>query len=292
MGKKQKLVKPPMLHLGKWVDTQLPKPNIYGKRAEVIIVDEYSNFPPEGKFAPVAPFHIYRNFQIHGYIPKTVLLLAHDVVTNPTEYAEVFEENAWDNTTIIMDNSVVELQKAVDAEMVFEAAETVAADIVVLPDVLNSGEQTINATMKVLEEWRWKFREYELMSLIQGVDTEEWLHCLEVTLAEINPDWIGIPRCAEDNTLINMHRSDLVNIVSMCTKKPIHLFGFSESPHQDLLAAKHPQVQSIDSASPLRLDDADYIFANPGPRGDWWDTCKFDPEMINICKEINRRIGL
>lgn len=275
----------------KGYNPQFSKPNMHGRRAEVMIVDECSDFSPGGKFAPVAPFHIYRNFQIHGYTPKTVLLLAHDVVAHKKEYAEVFNENAWDNTTIIMDNSVVELKQAVDAEMVFDAAETVAADIVVLPDVLNSGEQTIKATMDVLEEWRWKFREYELMSLIQGSHTEEWLHCLEVTLAEINPDWIGIPRCAEDNTLINMHRIELVNIVNMCTKKPIHLFGFSESPHQDLLAAKHPQVQSIDSASPLRLDDADYIFTNPGPRGDWWDKCTFNPVMIEICHAINSYIG-
>lgn len=278
MGKKQKLVKPPMFHFGRCVEMQ-------ALNGRLIL-------PPEGKFAPVVPFHIYRNFQIHRYIPATVLLLAHDVIAHKEEYAEVFSEEAWDNTTIIIDNSVVELKQAVDAEMVFDAAETVAADIVVLPDVLNSGEQTIKATMEVLKEWRWKFREYKLMSLIQGSHTEEWLHCLEFTLAEINPDWIGIPRCAEDNPAINMHRVELVNIVNMCTNKPIHLFGFSESPHQDLIAAKHSQVYSIDSASPLRLDDSKYLFQNPGPRGDWWDKCKFDPVMIGICKEINRRIGL
>jgi hypothetical protein len=38
-------------------------------------------------------------------------------------------------------------------------------------------------------------------------------------------------------------------------------------------------VSGIDSAVPLRIKEDMTFLSDPGPRGDWWDTVKYDPQM-------------
>lgn len=269
-----------------------------GKRADTLIMDDIgeSIWPKKlfggntMKFAPVAPYHIYQMFLMGQYFPKTVLLLAHDVVKHPTEYEETFKHPGWNDTTIIMDNSLVETGGAVDAEMVFEAAELVSADIVVLPDVMGKAMESADATIEAWNSWNWKFREYEMMVVIHGTSDAEWFAAAEtIREAGIKPNWLSIPRKCEDGT---NRRWRLVNWAQMIFG-PVrqHLLGFSDFVASDLVAASNPIVQSIDSAVPLRLTSNHLLSEDAGPRGDWWETVEFKPWMIDRCKLVDQYIN-
>lgn len=268
---------------------KLPNPRLY----ELIPNECESKY--RSKFAPVCPPRIYKGFLNAGYVPNTVLLLAHDVVANEYEYAELFEDPRWSNTNIIMDNSVVETGKAADLKMIKEAVDIACADIVVLPDTLGDGEATRNQIKEAYQDWKWTFKNQELMALVQGKDIRDWL----ITADTIKPyglHWIGIPRCAEGlkdpKTDKVYDRTELVLMAEQfLNPHNIHLFGFSDSIWEDLDAAKYPTVKSIDSASPLRLTKDQSIFEDPGPRGNWWSKVEFDPYMVEICQQINSIIG-
>jgi hypothetical protein len=244
------------------------------------------------KFAPVAPARIYEAFAEHRYVPEQILLLAHDVVQHEKAYEGLFDDPIWENTNIIMDNSVVELGEAADANMVLEAASIVGADVVVLPDILGKGEESTRATVAAWPHWYWEFRDYQKMILIQGNSLKDWLHSAECMM-HLEPDWVGIPRIAED-TFCNrevLHRFQLVDFAhSLFPEAQIHLFGFSNHIHWDLYSASHPWVTSIDSAVPLRLS-SNFIFTEPqGKRGDWWETAKFTQQMITNCQLVDAYI--
>lgn len=263
------------------------KGELIGRSVNMVVMDDVEKRMT--KFAPVAPAHIYKAMAANGYVPKQILLLAHDVVKNEKEYAEVFNSPLFAYTNIIMDNSVVELGKAVDTEMVFNAAEIVGADIVVLPDVMGDHWATIESTRKVVHDWKWRAKEkdYQLMSLIQGSSIQGWLECLQITVDEFKPGWIGIPRCAEQAW--GFTRSELVDLVRVLTPVPIHLFGFSDHIWRDLIAAKHPAVTSIDSNVPIRLASSKLLYGDPGKRTDW-AKLTFELDMITSCQRVDRII--
>jgi hypothetical protein len=254
------------------------------------------------KFAPVGPSWLYMGMRTAGYIPENVLLLAHDVVKNEHAYREEFSYPEWNNTNIIMDNSVIETGGAVDADMVFTAAQIVNADVVVLPDVLGDREKSLKTTLDAWPTWYWKFRNYQKMVVIQGESMIDWLESCETLARETDPDWIAVPRVAQmspDGDVGVANRSDLVCYAAAifeaeCKHPKIHLLGFSDYIHQDLMAASYSFVNSIDSAVPLRqatLGIKNLITGDPGPRGDWFDTVGFESSMIENCKRINKLIN-
>jgi len=245
--------------------------------------------PFKTKFAPVCPAHIYEAFAENRYIPEQILLLAHDVVANERKYEEVFSDPIWDNTNVIMDNSVVELGTAVDADMVSEAAQIVGADIVVLPDVMGVGEASTDATLEAWPHWYWKFRDYQKMILIHGSSLGEWLYSAE-RMMHLEPDWIGIPRITEDTFCRDsgLHRFQLVDFAhAIFPEAKIHLFGFSNDVHWDLFSACHPHVSSIDSAVPLRLRSSSLFSEPQGKRNNWWADCVFNEQMITNCHLVD-----
>lgn len=265
----------------------LSRPN--GKRADVLIMDDVEE--RKMKFAPVAPYHIYQQFIVNGYVPNTVLLLAHDVVSHEDEYAETFMHKAWNDTTIIMDNSLVETGGAVDLEMVKRASEIVAADIVVLPDVMGHGVKSAEATIAAWASWSWEFRNQEKMVVLHGATNEEWFQSAEMIKSEgIDPDWLSIPRFCENGA---DRRLKLINYARMIFgAKPIHLLGFSNFVGSDLLAASHYNVKSIDSAVPLRLKTTAIISEDAGKRDPhWFRDVKFDTKMIEACHLVDQYIN-
>lgn len=247
------------------------------------------------KFAPVAPFHIYQQFLVNGYVPEQVLLLAHDVVAHADDYKETFMDPRWDNTNIIMDNSVVETGKAADLGMVQEAVRIVDADVIALPDVMGSAKDNLALLGESWDKWRWAFRDKELMALLQGSDIQDWFLNLETVAHKYQTPWIGVTRRTEGlkdpHTGKVYNRMHLVDFASrLIPNAKIHLFGFSDSLWEDLFIAGHSSVQSIDSAVPLRMKTDYPLSEKIGPRGDWWETAKFDPKMIDNCRKIDELI--
>lgn len=258
-----------------------------------ITSDQLFAYRGPDKFAPVVPFHIYQQFMVNGYVPSTILLLAHDVVKHKEDYKETFEHILWNNTNIIMDNSLVELGEAVNVDMVEEACNIVNADIAVLPDAMGDGVVTLDLVGDAYESWMWKFRDIKLMALIHGKDLKEWLMCAEEMEKHFRTPWVGIPRICEKNDGVYT-RTELIRYLDWIypNRPKIHLFGFSDYIWQDLKAAQNQRVSSIDSAVPFRLGpNSNLLGEDAGPRGTWWDTAKFEPWMIEKANRINQIIG-
>jgi hypothetical protein len=264
-------------------------PTRYGKS---LAMSEYVEtmmrmFKPMNKFAPVAPIHILEAFKNRGYVPDNILLLAHDVVKQPERFEALFQ--AWNETHIIMDNSVIELGGAVDIGMCVDACKIVDADVMVLPDSLTDGVESAKLTISSWDPFKTVFDPMgvELLAVVQGETEKGFFSALELLANEISPEWISIPRRTEAK--FGYHRKDLIDFVDMFfPNASIHLLGFSEYPWQDIRAAQHPRVRSIDSAAPLRVK---MPFSDPGPsRGDWWETAEFSMQMLESIQEVNALI--
>lgn len=251
-------------------------------------VMEFDRMP--NKFAPVVPFHFYRQFMLHDYKPGSVLLLAHDVVTHTKEYNEIFTDPFWDHTTIFMDNSLVELKAAVDISMVADAVDAIdRRQVVILPDAMADSEETIKLTKDAWPEWSWKFRNHKMLAVIQGNSMQSFLKCAE-ELEELKLDWVSIPRVTE--SLWGYHRRELIPYINaIFPHSKLHLLGFSNYIWEDLRAAGHYKVQSIDSAVPFRMKTFNFLSEEVGERGDWWETAQFNPDMLHNISEINLMIS-
>lgn len=249
---------------------------------------------PKQKFAPVVPYHFYQQFLLNGYTPDSVLLLAHDVVANKDAYEELFKEGFWDKTTIFMDNSLVELKKAVDVSMVEEAVNIIGGGakniVVILPDAMADGSETINLVKNSHQDWAWRFRECQLLGVIQGSTMKDFLRCAEA-LEPYDLDWVSIPRVTEQ--LFGYHRKELISFVDAIfpAETKLHLLGFSDYIWEDLRAAGHSRVLSIDSAVPFRMATMNVLSAEVPPRGNWWEEAKFEVSMLSVVDEINRLIN-
>lgn len=248
------------------------------------------------RFLPVAPYdiakHLFDGAPRSMSISRDIFLLAHDVVNRPKEWHALSPRWVWKQSYSILDNSVIELQSAVDTNMIKEALAITRARTVVLPDVLEDGKASLAATMEVYEDWHELFGNYwdpskakaELMFVPQGKDLHDWIACLEFglrSMADCPPVWIGIPRNTTDR--ICASRAQLATIVkAIYPQAMIHLLGFSDNLADDLISAKHPGVNSIDSAVPMRTEHF-MISSDPGPRGDWWDNHEVtDQQAANV----------
>lgn len=263
--------------------------HLYGKKADTLIMDEYGAKSMTQKFAPVAPFHIYQQFLVNRVVPEQVLLLAHDVVANEKDYQETFEHLEWNNTTIFLDNSLVELKEAVDIEMVQKAAEIIVPDVIVLPDVMGDGPGTVKAVLDAWPEWSWTFKEYELMAVLQGQTMKDLVATCEA-LKHLPLAWVSIPRISEKG---DFERLKMISIVRQYFPMlPIHLLGFSDFPWCDMVAASHPAVKSIDSAVPLRVEGEWDLSTDPGPRDpNWFANAEFNQSMLDNFEKVNNLIS-
>lgn len=275
----------------------------FGNKATYLLIDEATDFQPPRKFAPVAPIHIYEALANRGYVPQNILLLAHDVynVKNRDRYMALFKRGPWKDTHIIMDNSLIEVGNAISLDEIEEAVRAVEADVVVLPDSLTDGLESAKLTVEAWDKWKTRFsspyrgdKAIQLMAVVQGETQKGFFGALEYLAKEIDPDWISIPRRTESK--FGYTRERLIDFVQMFfPEKPIHLLGFSEYPWEDIAAAQHNLVHSIDSAAPLRSPAP---FSDPGASRvnketgvDWWDTCKYDHQMLHNIMKVDKLIN-
>lgn len=251
-----------------------------------------------GKFAPVAPIRILDQLAQNRQIGPYHLLLAHDIIANTEAYDIVFNKSRTGYSTIILDNSVIELGGAVDLTTIVIAAKAVNPTVIVLPDVLMDAKATYESIKAALPLWIPAFeqaklqRDYSFMIVPQGSNVNEFVECatklgdLASLYSGIVRFWWGIPRNFLD---IHYTRQTAVNICSMISPGwPIHMLGFSNNLVDDFTVCRsNKEIWGIDSAVPLRAASQGIKFslhADPGPRGDWWDTCRFMPEMIDNIK--------
>lgn len=247
------------------------------------------DLPP--RFAPVMPIGVAH--QLSSSRPMNVignyhLLLAHDVADpkNAQTYADIYELNAYQKADgeqqrgiTIMDNSVIELGRPIDALTMSKACNIVNANVAVLPDELLDRPGTIEAIRRSTNEWDMHLDGIEFMAVPQGNTWEEWLLCMNqiVELPEFERiSWIGVPKNVRRK--LGVSRRVACEAVNILTKSNIniHLLGFSHDLYDDVVSAVDSyNVQGIDSAVPVRMGLRDGLptmmgLDYPG-RGDWWE---------------------
>lgn len=245
------------------------------------------------QFAPVVPLHIASWLQaahtgkedlLGGYH----LLLAHDVLSDPDAYVYIYGSvrQKFHNSFIIMDNSVVELGKAMKINDLVDACKVLKPDCLVIPDELGNGTATRDMAIAFCKEWAGVaandplLSDIELMGVVQGVSVEDCFHTASVyyTLPLIRH--IGVPRVLVKQfgtRSVVLHKMIMAPLFDR-----VHLLGFSDDLLDDVACARMPGVAGIDSAVPIRagLQEVSLTLDVPhdiGPRGDFW-TRKYDLE--------------
>lgn len=240
------------------------------------------------KFAPVAPTNILMELKERKCLPDTHLLLAHDVAAKPNEYRKIFVEgNTSQRYNIIMDNSVIELGKAVDLPMIREACRVVGPTTVVLPDVLLDTSGTIESCLEALGTWPQALPHEKFLFVPQGKTFPDFVRCAEQFADHQDINYWGIPRNVVKYFGSRVDSVEVAHILN--PKRTIHMLGFSDDVFDDMMVARSRMVTSIDSAVPLRLASNGQkmsMHIDAGPRGDWWDTAKYTPLMADNIKTV------
>lgn len=242
------------------------------------------------QFAPVCGIQMYEKMAIKGCLPYYHLLLAHDILARPERYKDVFTAMHYrrHNPTIILDNSVVELKSPIaDVAKVAEAASTVKANVIVLPDIYKDAEATAKSCRDHYITWRDTMDyilgegNYTFMMVPQGKTLNEFTWCAEqFTDRDKFPNigWWGVPR-----NLVELHGSRWQGLNILRTLRPdrnIHMLGFSDIFIDDIQCCNlfhGPQLRGIDSAVPLRTKDFSLTAEVPPRPEGWLETAEFEP---------------
>ena len=226
------------------------------------------------KYSPIAPLHMLEALQAINQLGDYLLLLAHDVLTDPMGYEALMGYCKIGNGKpfIIMDNGTVELGNPLPSEDVLKAAAVVGADCVVLPDVIGNGTATkarINKDLGVLQA-----SDFPLMYVPQGRNMSEFISTAEWLLrmpAKPQSNYWGIPRWLTGAREFGS-RKGAINTINSLHKKPgaitphIHLLGMSSNLTDDLECCQMKNVMGIDSANPLVMGQ----YFRDLSRGDHW----------------------
>jgi hypothetical protein len=247
------------------------------------------------QFCIVAPHQLCEGLKKDNLLGTAHLLLAHDVVKYATAYHNLFHtDNMWSaHRLIILDNSVVETGNAVDLGMIKEAMSIVAPTCIVLPDVYEKVHETIISCDNAYDSWSALCVKTEttLMMCPQGRTLADFVYCAErFKRYEAFPfiQWWGVPR----NLVKNVgSRRDAIKILhAINSERSIHLLGFSDNMIDDVLCARLPEVASIDSAVPLRVDNFS-INGSFRPRNpNWFETAEYDYARLSTNLDYVRRL--
>ena len=247
------------------------------------------------RFAPVVPIQIARELQSgpKDYLGRYHLLLAHDILDKPDEYREVYGKvrEDYQDSFIILDNSIVELGHPLDLEDLLEAANIVPPDCIVIPDAMGDGEKTREMAKSFVRSYCQHFQSKQqfadevpsLLGVLQGSNVDDAMETTAVMYSLPMVDYVSVPRIfanKQGSRMPVLH--ELIRRDTYKLFRGIHLLGFSNNILDDVCCARMQIVKGIDSAVPIRaglkgLPIGDAMFEpgwseRLGPRGKYWDT--------------------
>lgn len=215
-----------------------------------------------GRFAPIAPLAIQQHLDLErDSFGDYHLLLANVVLSDPKGWSEYYEkkrrrvsegEGEKQGLIVILDNSLIELGKAMDSTTLNEAIHIVGPDYLVLPDVMGDMYATMAASMDFVDgadPATWGM--CEPLGVAQGEDIRQLVQCAQFMLEELCCGAISIPRVVADK--LGTRFDAVQQIARMCrdSSAGLHLLGFSSNLSDDIRCARHPSVMGIDSAYPV-----------------------------------------
>ena len=188
------------------------------------------------------------------------LILTHICDKYP-EYTEFYRQRAKEGDYIILDNSAHELGQAVPAKMIRKYAEIIKPSIVVLPDVVGNGKETLRQTkqaVEILKDKRWK-----LMAVPQAPTTGGITACIEMWIDNLKQMYeipeisaIGIPLELGRLFRPREKRAGLAEILErrqlIRQDMTYHMLGLADV-FEVYQLSRFPWIFGCDSAKPLTL---------------------------------------
>ena len=260
----------------------------------------------------VAPPQILKSLDRGRHLGPTHLLLAHDIVKpeNQETYKTIFNNLHRHNTHpdfeyndfthVILDNGVIETGTAVNDDVIFKAAEIVRPSCIVLPDVLEDAEATIENCSLAFEQWETTLRkvyahnafmrDISFCYVPQGKTLKEFSKAADaLSKGSDRIRYWGVPRNLVKN--LGTRRNAIETVMTLNDRRFVHMMGFSDDIIDDLLCANILEVDTIDSAVPLRCPGMFSIETTIGPRGDWWETGQYNQRVQENIDTARRYFG-
>ena len=179
-------------------------------------------------------------------------IIASHCIHNP-EYKEFFINLRKEEPQrySILDNGAFEEGKAIDSDVYIELIHTLKPNMLVLPDVVNDMNGTLNASQAFMIDHDELLKEglYAVMGVLQGNSVEEYLHCLKEYNEYDVIDTIGIPYHLFYRPLF-IEKND---IIEFCRNNglEIHILGLP-NPFEVIELSKYSDIiKSIDSSLPI-----------------------------------------
>lgn len=249
-------------------------------------------------YSPIGPLAVLQEMERHNVLGDYLLLLAHDVLSNPEGYKRLMTEVSEKRKLfIMMDNSIVELGNALPARDVLDAADLVGANVVALPDVIGDQEASrkrVENDLPILYEAK-----YPLMMIPQGKDTMALIQCAQwlqfvVPVNSNGLEYWGIPRWIASEI---GSRKPIVQYINGLTHDyaRIHLLGMSTNFGDDLETCMLPNVMGIDSANPVVMGQRGKVLSTIQaykhlPRGNYWTHKVLHPKALHNINWVREQI--
>lgn len=162
------------------------------------------------------------------------MALTHLVLTQPT-YAAYHRDRSQAGIRVLLDNSAYELEadtgQGLSAGPVLQAANLIAASVVICQDVLYDGPATVAATRRFIAQAAGG--PYQLMAVPQGRTRNEWLVCLDQLVQLPQIDLIGLSKLSVPRSfnapVAEARLECLTTLVEHGLDKPVHLLGGDRS---------------------------------------------------------------
>lgn len=145
------------------------------------------------KHVPIVPINLLNviedNYTIH-------MALAH--LTKHSEYKDFYRKQSEKGNFVILDNSIVELGKAVDIDYLLSVAQDIRAHELIFPDVFDDAEKTLQEAKKAMVKFKG-ITHIRKAAVCQGKNLKEISNCAK-ELINLGIDTICIPK---RSTLLN-----------------------------------------------------------------------------------------
>lgn len=210
------------------------------------------------RYAPIMPIKLFESYldlceRDHLKVGDYYLLLAHDVLNNASAYQEIFGERNRipEDSFVILDNSVIELGKAMEATDLARAAHIVRASCIVLPDVLGDIGATLSYAYHTGKQLLKEAPGFPLLGMVQGKNVAQLQNCAHSLACMDGIAYFGCPRWVADAMGTRKVFEPIFALDKEIKEPCVHMFGMSNNINDDLECARLPGVMGIDSANPI-----------------------------------------
>lgn len=238
---------------------------------------KYAVITPPAGFPLVKEFDLGYHFVLSQYC------------TDPA-YKRFYQEAHSRGHFIIVDNGAAEFGASIDILTVTQVADEIGADEIILPDVLDNCERTLEYTKKAL-----KFVPVRRRAMCpQGKDWAEWLRCASSMF-----DWGCATLCvAKRYERFPGGRSHALELIverdwhKTCN---IHLLGCYENPLREIGLAYRtlPEIRGVDTGAAVAYAQAGVDLGDSKDHHSlsWTEPIPFHLARLNIEKYMNSHKG-